>query len=147
MVGWVAKEKRVPRWAAAGGLRPLPSSARQRIVSCSLSHSDDITENNSSSQTNVNFLAIKKRRLLGKGFNSTGSGPSFHIWISGIGSVFDDANDVSHFELMSHFSGMHILFCFELFIAYSSSHPPLGAQRSLLNFRQGKRLWWSQTTL
>ena len=73
--------------------------------------------------------------MVEKGFNSTGSGPSFHIWISGIGSVFDDANDVSHFELMSHSSGMHILFCFELFIAYSSSHPPLGAQRSLLNFR------------
>ena len=74
--------------------------------------------NNEPRVTKRHFLSIKKRRLVEKGFNSTGSGPSFHIWISGIGSVFDDADDVSYFELMSY-----CLFCSELLIAYSSSHP------------------------
>ena len=54
------KRETGPPVGCGGGLRPPPSSARQRIVSCSLSHSDDITENNSSSQTNVNFLIVSQ---------------------------------------------------------------------------------------
>ena len=90
------------------GSRPMHGLARCRAISRPkvMSLSSGHTQKTRGASHKRHFLSIKKRRLVEKGFNSSGSGPSFHIQISGIGSVFDDANDVSHFELMSHSSGI-----------------------------------------